>query len=71
MSALIFNYYTLITLMGVRDNVGLLLGMFISIIFAARVSGSHYNPAITISYMIGNVKHGHFDRVLGILYIVA
>lgn len=38
------------------DNVGLLLGMFVTIMFAARISGSHFNPIITVSYMFGNVK---------------
>lgn len=38
------------------DNVGLLMGMFVTIMFAARISGSHFNPIITLSYMFGNVK---------------
>lgn len=54
---------------GERDNVGLLLGMFICIMFSARISGSHFNPAITVSYIIGNVSHGGFDRLLGLCYI--
>ena len=53
------------------DNTGLLLGIFVTIMFSARISGSHYNPCITFSYMIGNVKHGNFDRMLGFLYIAA
>jgi len=57
--------------MPIRDNVGLLLGMFVCIMFSARISGSHFNPCITFSYMIGNVKHGNFDRVLGFLYMGA
>jgi glycerol uptake facilitator-like aquaporin len=55
----------------IRDNVGLLLGLFVTIMFSARISGSHFNPCITFSYMIGNVKHGNFDRILGFLYIAA
>jgi len=55
----------------VNDNTGLLLGMFVTIMFSARISGSHFNPCITFSYMLGNVKHGKFDRILGLLYIVA
>lgn len=39
--------------------------------FSARISGSHFNPCITFSYMLGNVKHGKFDRILGFLYIIA
>jgi len=53
------------------DNVGLLLGMFISIMFSAKISGSHFNPCITFSYMMGNIQTKKFDRVLGFLYIVA
>jgi len=55
----------------VIDNVGLLLGIFVTIMFSARISGSHFNPCITFSYMIGNVKQGKFDRILGVLYICA
>lgn len=51
--------------------MGLLLGMFVTIMFAARISGSHFNPIITVSYMFGNVKQGKFDRILGFLYIAA
>ena len=53
------------------DNTGVLLGMFVTIMFSARISGSHFNPCITFSYMIGNVKHGNFDRMLGFLYMAA
>ena len=53
------------------DNCGLLLGMFVTIMFSARISGSHFNPCITLSFMFGNVKQGKFDRVLGVLYIAA
>lgn len=45
--------------------------MFVVIMFGARISGSHYNPIITFSYMIGNVRQGKFDRILGLWYIVA
>ena len=56
---------------GVADNAGLLLGMFVTIMFSARISGSHFNPCITLAFMLGNVKDVKFDRALGILYIVA
>ena len=48
-----------------------MLGMYVTITFSARISGSHFNPAITFSYMLGNVKSGKFDRILGIFYILA
>ena len=53
------------------DNAGLLLGMFVTIMFSANISGSHFNPCITLSFMFGNVKQGKFDRILGVLYIAA
>ena len=52
------------------DMSPLLMGMFVLILFSARISGSHFNPIITFSYMVGNVKQGKFDRILGILYMV-
>ena len=39
--------------------------------FGARISGSHFNPIITFSYMIGNVRQGKFDRMLGFFYIMS
>ena len=83
LTTLIANYYAIKTLrqeigwwtIGYQtinnDNAGLLLGMFVTIMFSARISGSHFNPCITLGYMIGNVKLGKFDRILGFLYIVA
>ena len=70
---LVFNYYSQIQYSNPsnKDNVGLLLGMFVTILFSARISGSHYNPCITLSYMVGNVTHGNFNKYLGILYILA
>jgi glycerol uptake facilitator-like aquaporin len=47
------------------------MGMFVLILFSARISGSHFNPIITFSYMIGNIKQGKFDRILGFLYMIA
>ena len=81
LTSLIANYYAIKTLRHTpgygdnntiqTDNVGLLLGMFVTIMFSARISGSHFNPCITLGYMIGNVKIGKFDRILGFLYIAA
>ena len=71
LTALVSNYYATLALTSKADNSGLLLGIFMITMFSARVSGSHYNPSITFSYMVGNVKHGNFDRILGILYLAA
>jgi glycerol uptake facilitator-like aquaporin len=48
---------------------GLLLGIFVLLIFGAKVSGSHYNPAITLAFMLRR-DTGKFSRPLGIAYIV-
>ena len=53
------------------DKTPLVMGMFVIIMFGARISGSHYNPLITFSYVIGNVRQGKFDRILGLFYILA
>ena len=53
------------------DISPLLMGTFVLIMFSARISGSHFNPIITFSYMIGNVRQGKFDRILGFFYIAA
>ena len=49
----------------------LLMGLFVLIMFSARISGSHFNPIITFSFMIGDVKQGGFNRLLGLLYVAA
>ena len=39
--------------------------------FGLRISGAHYNPAITIAFMLKNKKMGNFSRWLGLAYIIA
>lgn len=53
-----------------KDLTGLLCGFFILLIFSARISGSHFNPAITLAFMFRR-DTGRFSRVLGLLYILA
>jgi len=47
-----------------------LVGFFVLLIFSARISGSHYNPAITVAFMCRR-DIGRFSRVLGLFYILA
>jgi glycerol uptake facilitator-like aquaporin len=47
-----------------------LVGFFILLIFSARISGSHFNPAITLAFMFRK-DVGRFSRLLGLLYIAA
>lgn len=51
------------------DFVGMLTGFFVLLIFSARISGSHYNPAVTLAFMLRK-DTGRFSRVLGLLYIL-
>lgn len=52
------------------DGTGLLCGFFVLLIFSARISGSHFNPAITLAFMFRR-DTGRFSRLLGLLYIAA
>ena len=51
------------------DGVGLFVGFFILLIFSARISGSHFNPAVTLAFMLRK-DTGRFSRKLGICYIL-
>ena len=48
----------------------MLLGIFVLLIFAAKTSGAHYNPAITLSFMFRKETEGRFSRPLGLAYIL-
>lgn len=48
---------------------GFLLGIWVLIIFSAKISGSHYNPAVTLAFMFRK-DVGRFSRVLGLAYII-
>lgn len=54
---------------GAGDKAGFLLGIFILLIFSAKISGSHYNPAVTLAFMLRR-DTGRFSRLLGIAYII-
>ena len=47
----------------------LLLGLWVLIIFGMKISGSHYNPAISFAFMFRK-DIGNFPRPLGIAYII-
>ena len=51
------------------DGTGLFVGFFILLIFSARISGSHFNPAVTLAFMLRK-DTGRFSRKLGICYII-
>lgn len=66
-TALLCSLYNTLLLQG--DLCGFLMGTFILLILSIRISGSHYNPAITFAFMIRK-DVGKFSRVLGFAYIV-
>ena len=54
------------------QQVGLLLGMWVLTLFGEAISGAHYNPAITIVFMLRkNSKTFGSRRIKGVFYIVA
>ena len=50
--------------------VGFFIGFFILLVFSARISGSHYNPAVTLAFMFRK-DTGRFSRWLGLAYMLA
>jgi glycerol uptake facilitator-like aquaporin len=52
-----------------QQQIALLLGLWVLIIFGFRISGAHYNPAISLAFMFRK-DIGHFPRPLGIAYIL-
>jgi len=53
-----------------HGGAGFFIGFFILLIFSARISGSHYNPVVTLAYMLRK-DSGSFNKWLGILYMIA
>lgn len=51
------------------DYGGLLLGIFVLLIFGVKISGSHYNPCVTLAFMLRR-DVGRFSRILGIAYVL-
>lgn len=45
------------------------IGFFILLILSARISGSHYNPIVTLAFMLRK-DAGQFNKWLGILYML-
>ena len=45
------------------------MGVWVVILFGIKLSGAHYNPAISIAFMFRK-DVGRFPRLLGIAYII-
>jgi len=52
------------------QQVALLLTLWVLTIFGLRISGAHYNPAVSLAYMLRK-DVGRFPRVLGLAYMGA
>ena len=53
------------------QQAGMLLGFWIITLFGVAVSGSHFNPAITLVIMARKNSNFGSRRLLGIMYMVA
>jgi glycerol uptake facilitator-like aquaporin len=53
------------------QQAGMLLGFWIITLFGVAVSGSHFNPAVTLVIMFRKNSTFGSRRLLGIMYIVA
>lgn len=71
LTCLIVNYYNEVLLNHNPNRTDLFLGVFMVIMFSYQISGSHFNPCITVGFMIGKLQFQAFDRALGMLYIAA
>ena len=52
------------------QQVALLLTLWVLTIFGLQISGGHYNPAVSLAYMLRK-DVGRFPRVLGLAYMGA
>lgn len=51
------------------QTAGFLLGFWVLIIFSARISGSHFNPAVSLAFMFRK-EVASFNRPLGLAYML-
>lgn len=50
------------------NQTALLLVMWVLTIFGMKISGAHYNPAVSVAYMLRK-DGGSFPRILGFAYV--
>lgn len=53
-----------------QNQVTVLMTLWVLTIFAIKISGAHFNPAVSCAYMIRK-DVGNFPRLLGFAYIVS
>jgi len=54
-----------------ESQAGIFLGMWILTLFGHTISGAHYNPAVTMAYMIRKEKPFHSRKLYGFMMIFA
>jgi len=61
----------MVTMLFISSNghYGMFIGYFVLMIFGYRITGAHYNPVITLAFMLRK-DPGHFNIWLGILYML-
>jgi glycerol uptake facilitator-like aquaporin len=60
---------TCLYMMNKYNPLSMFIGFFILLILSARISGSHYNPIVTLAFMLRK-DAGQFNKWLGILYML-
>ena len=58
------------SLMGDRQ-AGMLLGMWVITLFGEAISGAHFNPAVTLVFMLRKNSSFGSRRLYGVLFIAA
>ena len=61
---------TSLYMMNKYSPLAIFIGYFILLVLSARISGSHYNPIVTLAFMLRK-DAGQFNKWLGLLYMLA
>ena len=59
---------TCLYMMNKNVPLNMFIGYFVLLVLSARISGSHYNPIVTLAFMLRK-DAGQFNKWLGVLYM--